>query len=111
MSRKYLKSEEIINLWTLHTKGTNAGNIAAKLGTSSHTVLNWIKDIESSLNGIKVVREKGGTELKAAVCAIKKVALNGEAKSEAFQKLLSAIEEYVESELGNRIRKLSEMVK
>lgn len=111
MARKYLKSEEIIKVWNLHKKGISAVSIAAQFEVSSTTISNWVKDIESLLSGLKVIREKGGHELKVAVQAIKSAMANCEAKSEKYKKLLSAIEEYVDEEVKVRISKLSEIVK
>ena len=110
MSKTYLKAEAIVNLWSLYKKGMSNTQIANKLNISSTTVATWVRDVTSMLNGQKVERTTGMTDLTQAITIIKNNSINGRGiKSDAMKKLLQALDEYVEERVGERFNRLSKM--
>lgn len=110
MAKKYLKAEEIVGLWALHNKGLNGLQISKKVGIAHSTASDWVRDIQTMLNGGRVARTKGLNDLKVAIGIIKNNSLSGEVKSEGRRKLLEAIDAYVEEEVRERFNRLNKML-
>lgn len=110
MAKTYLKTDQIVELWGLHKRGLNSQEIGEKLGISHNTASDWVRDIQAILNGVKVSRQKGLNDLKQAVKIIKAKGSNGAVKSMARQKLIDAIDEYVEEEVRERFSRLNKML-
>lgn len=111
MSKKYLKADEIVELWGLHKKKLSPAEIGTKLGISHSTAADWVRDIDATLNGARVDRTKGLNDLIQAVKIIKAKSLqNGAAKNPARQNLIDAIDAYVEAEVRDRLTRLTKML-
>lgn len=111
-THKYLIAEEIVTLWRLHKQGLKRAEVSRRIGLSGNAVDRWVLDIQASLEGGKVVRKTGKAELRTAVLIIKN---NGVGVSKPVsterEKLIKAIDDYIEAEVVNRLKKVQEILR